>query len=104
MRAIIGYQAQHTLGRRLVERRDTVRIHGRDYKLRAQVETINGLSAHADSQDLKWWFQQLSNKGGARNVFLVHGESDSAEALADLVDDFCDESPVIPQLYESYDV
>ena len=101
---IIGYQAQHTLGRRLVERRDTVRIHGRDYKLRAQVETINGLSAHADSEDLKWWFQQLSNKGGARNVFLVHGESDSAEALAELVDDFCDERPVIPQLYQSFEV
>lgn len=101
---IIGYQAQHTLGRRLVERRDTVRIHGRDYKLRARVETINGLSAHADSLDLRWWFQQLSNNGGARNVFLVHGESDSAEALADLVEDLCDERPVIPQLYESYDV
>lgn len=101
---IIGFQAQHTLGRRLVEKRPIVRIHGRDYKLKATVETINGLSAHADSEDLKWWFQQLSNNGGARHVFLVHGETKSAEALAELVDDYCDEKPTIPQLYESFEV
>lgn len=101
---IIGYQAHHTLGRRLVERKETVHIHGREYKLKAHVETINGLSAHADAEDLKWWFKELSNKGGARNVFLVHGESDSAQALADLVDEFCDERPTIPELYATYEV
>ena len=81
-----------------------LRIHGREYQLKAQVETINGLSAHADADDLKWWFKELSNNGGARNVFLVHGESDSAEALAGLIDEFCDERPTIPQLYSTYEV
>jgi len=45
---IVGYQAQHTLGRRLVERKDPIKIFGDKYRLRARVHTINALSAHAD--------------------------------------------------------
>ncbi|MFK7817669.1 MAG: MBL fold metallo-hydrolase, partial [Planctomycetaceae bacterium] len=86
---IIGYQAAHTLGRRLVERRPVVRIFGREYKLRANVQKINGLSAHGDAEDLKWWISEISKRGGADNVFLVHGESDSAKALANVIRHDC---------------
>jgi len=101
---IIGYQAEHTLGRRLVERQPKVRIFDREYELKAKVEVVNGLSSHADAEDFKWWYSHLAKTGGIGQCFLVHGEPESARALAALVRDYCDEEPIIPQLYESFEV
>ena len=101
---IIGFQAAHTLGRRLVEKRETVRIFGRDYTVRARIEKLNGLSAHADVEDFRWWFEQMAQQGGIGQAFLVHGEESSARDLATVLDDFCDEPPIIPQRMESYEV
>ncbi len=101
---IIGYQAGHTLGRRLVERQPYVRIFDREFPLKAKVEKLNGLSAHADAEDFRWWFQHLADHGGVGQAFLVHGETDAAQSLATVIRDFCDEDPVIPQLFESYDI
>ena len=101
---IIGFQAAGTLGRQLVERREHVYIHGRRHDLNAKVETINGLSAHADAEDLKWWFDQLLKRGGCGQAFIVHGESDGANALAQLITDACDEPPIIPQFGESFEI
>ncbi|HUG93386.1 MAG TPA: MBL fold metallo-hydrolase [Planctomycetaceae bacterium] len=98
---IIGFQAQHTLGRRLVERQPYVKIFDREYPLRAKVEILNGLSAHADVEDFKWWFERLSASGGAGRAFLVHGEPDAARGLAELIRDYCNEEPVVPALYAS---
>jgi len=101
---IIGFQGRHTLGRQLVERRDTVRIFGRPYTRRCHVETISGLSAHGDAEDLRWWFQRLRDAGGAGKAFIVHGEEGPAEALAELIADCCDERPVVPQLGDSFEL
>jgi metallo-beta-lactamase family protein len=101
---IIGFQAEHTLGRRLVERQPKLRIHDHFFPLNASVEILNGLSGHADAVDFKWWYEHLSKTGGVGLCFLVHGEPVSARALARLVHDYCDEDPVIPKLYESFDV
>jgi metallo-beta-lactamase family protein len=101
---IIGYQARHTLGRQLVEKRPEVRIYGRRYPLKANVETVNGLSAHADAEDFKWWFETLRDNGGAGRAFIVHGEDESALALSQLIRDCCDEEPVIPQFGETFEV
>jgi metallo-beta-lactamase family protein len=78
---IAGFQAEHTLGRRIVERRPEIRILGRLFKLRAEVVVLNGLSSHADHGDLLRDLGPLA-AGGAR-VRLVHGEPDRAAALAD---------------------
>jgi metallo-beta-lactamase family protein len=102
--AIIGFQAANTLGRRIVERQPRVRIFDRDYQLRARVEVLNGLSAHADAEDFRWWFQQLAERGGAGRVFLVHGEADSARSLASSIRDFCDADPEIPQRFDRFEV
>ena len=67
---VVGYQAQGTLGRRLVERVPRVRIHGREIDVLASIHTINGFSAHADQDDLLAW---LEPTGGA-DVYMVHGE------------------------------
>jgi len=101
---IIGFQAQNTLGRRLVERQPRVRIFNREYPLRAKVETLNGLSAHADVEDFKWWFEHMAADGGIGQAFLVHGEPESARSLAATIRDSCDEDPIIPALYESFEV
>jgi metallo-beta-lactamase family protein len=79
---IVGWQAPHTLGRRLVERQPVVKIFGEKYKLRARVETINGFSAHADRDGLLGYADQL---GPSRlsSAFVVHGEEASSLALAE---------------------
>lgn len=76
---IVSWQAPYTLGRRLAERADTVRIFGEEHVRRAEVVTIGGFSAHA-GQD---FLSEYARQGGAsaRSVFLVHGEEDSAAAL-----------------------
>ena len=101
---IIGFQAEHTLGRKIVERRQELRIHGNTLPLRAKVEIINGLSAHADAGDFEWWFGELLKKGGAGQIFLVHGESKSATALSKLVEECSDLPPIIPQFGQSFDL
>jgi metallo-beta-lactamase family protein len=101
---IIGFQAQHTLGRRIVEKQPKLKIFDRILPLKAKVRTINGLSAHADAADFKWWFEAMASKTGIGQAFLVHGEPPAAQALAASMRDYCDENPVIPALYESFDV
>lgn len=75
---IVGYQAQGTLGRRLVNREPSVRIHGEDHRVQAQVHTVGGLSAHADQADLLRW---LGGFRGRPAVCLVHGETEAKHAF-----------------------
>src|SRR5262245_976932 len=78
---IAGYQAEGTLGRRLVERRPEVRILGRALQLKPEVVVLNGLSSHADHGDLLRALGPLAE--ATRRVRLVHGEPERAEAMAD---------------------
>ena len=78
---IVGWQAPHTLGRRLVERRPSVKIFGEEYNLKARVETINSFSAHADRNELLDYARQLGAQR-LKSVFVVHGEEASSQALA----------------------
>lgn len=73
---IVGYQARGSLGRRLVEREDTVRIHGKTIPVRAAIHTVGGLSAHGDQDDLASWYECMESRPP---VYLVHGEVDSQE-------------------------
>jgi len=78
---IVGFQAAHTLGRRIVERRPRVRIFGVERDLRAEVVTLNGFSAHADQNDLVEYAEALRARGPLRRVALVHGELAAQHAL-----------------------
>ncbi|GJM09080.1 MAG: MBL fold metallo-hydrolase [Lysobacteraceae bacterium] len=80
---IVGYQAQGSLGRRLVEKRDTVKIHGETIRVRATIHTIGGLSAHGDRDDLARWYSSFTDRPP---VYLVHGEEDSAHDLGALLE------------------
>lgn len=76
---ITGWQAPHTLGRRLVDREQVVRIFGEEYKLRAHVEVLNGFSGHADRDELIEWVGAIERKPS--RTFLVHGEPEPAASL-----------------------
>lgn len=85
---IVGFQAEHTLGRRIVERRDVLRIFGEEVPLGAQVEVLLGYSAHADRGELHRWLQAVRAAGAADgrdhpHVCLVHGETEAQEAFAE---------------------
>jgi metallo-beta-lactamase family protein len=75
----VGFQAEHTLGRKLVEGWDVVPIFGVPTKRRAQVVKFNGLSAHADRNDLLAYVRAISPLPG--KIFIVHGEEKQALSL-----------------------
>jgi metallo-beta-lactamase family protein len=80
---IVGFQAEHTLGRRIVERRPSLTIFGEEVPLRAQVEVINGYSAHADREELSSWIERVRERSPRlSNVWLVHGEPAAQDELA----------------------
>jgi metallo-beta-lactamase family protein len=78
---ISGYQAEGSRGRQLQEGAKTIRIFGQDVPVKAKVFTINGLSAHADRDELLRWLSGFKNP--PKETFTVHGETESANALKD---------------------
>jgi len=77
---IVGYQAAHTLGRRIVEHVDKVKIYGQHYPLKAEVVVLNGFSSHADANELR---RHLAPRAADNKAcFLVHGELDQSGALS----------------------
>lgn len=78
---IVGFQAQHTLGRRIVERRPRVRIFGVERDLKAEVVVLNGFSAHGDQADLIELAEAVRLRGPLRQVALVHGEASAQGVL-----------------------
>lgn len=79
----IGYQARGTLGRAIVEGTNPVRILGQSWNVRAKIEQVDGLSAHADVNGLQHWLDQLRHP--PKKTFVVHGEEESATAFAELL-------------------
>jgi metallo-beta-lactamase family protein len=77
----VGYQAVGTRGRALQDGVRSVRIHGKDIPIRARIETLDGLSAHADRSEILDWIG--AGPGKPRQVFVVHGEPESSAALAE---------------------
>jgi len=77
---LVGFQAEHTLGRKLVEEWETVPIFGVPTKRRAQVVRLNGFSAHADRNDLLAYVRAITPH--PKKVFVVHGEERQSLAFA----------------------
>ncbi len=74
---ITGFMAQHTLGRRLLENRETVKIFGEEYNINAEVYSMTEYSAHADKNDLIEHIKECEPK----RIFLVHGEASQQDAF-----------------------
>jgi len=81
---ITGYQAEGTLGRRLLDGAHTVRIHKGDVEVRAEVTDLKGLSGHADARELVHWLSAVT--APPRRVFITHGEELAAIALGALLE------------------
>lgn len=100
---ITGWQAPHTLGRRIVEKNEIVRIFGDEYELNAQVEVLNGFSGHADYNEMRDWVNAMKDK--PQRTFLVHGEEDSAFAFKSVLETQAGLSNVeVPEMEQKFDV
>lgn len=84
---IVGYQAENTLGRRLVEGEPEVKIYGVMYKLKAEVCVLNGFSGHADQNGLLNFAEDVRKQGQLEKIFLVHGEFKNQEVLKSKLED-----------------
>lgn len=78
----VSFQAEHTLGRKILEGRNPVSIYGERYKLRARIRKAEGYSAHADRNGLLHWASRMQEAGDVRRFFVVHGEGESLASLA----------------------
>jgi metallo-beta-lactamase family protein len=100
---IVGWMAPNTLGRRLVEGAEQVRIFGEEYERRIEVDVLNGFSGHADHNGLLAWAGAFEQ--GPEHIYLVHGEPEAAEMLAaDLRQQLPDAEVTVPALHQSFTV
>ena len=81
---IVGYQAYGSIGRKLVEGEEYIKIHGDPIKVAAQIDTVGGLSAHGDQEDLLRWYSGFENRPP---VFMVHGEKKAAKAFKTVMEE-----------------
>lgn len=93
---IVGYQAEGTLGRRIVELTSPLRILGESFDLQARVHTINALSAHADRDALRAWVKAMNPEGKVKHVFAVHGELEKVTAMCQILREEGYRKPIAP--------
>ncbi len=97
---IVGYQAEHTLGKRIVERRDEVKIFGQPHRLKAEVAVLNYFSAHADEPGLIDFFGML-DRDRLQQIFLVHGDLERQQKLEAALDEAGYDDVAVPTRGES---
>ena len=95
---IIGYQAEGTLGRRIVDGAKTVRLFGEEIAVKAHIHTLGGFSAHADQKGLLDWVSHLRNP--RLEVFINHGEEKISMGLSQLVSERFHFKTSVPQWRE----
>jgi len=100
----VGYQAEHTLGRKILEGRNPVRIYGQEVEIQASVERADSYSAHAGRDELLAWADGVRETGSVKNWFLVHGELDSQESLSAALDERGAAHVVIPERLQKFEI
>lgn len=98
----VGYQAEGTRGRKLLEGADEIKVYGKWVPFKMQVVEIEGLSAHADQAELLDWMKALKTKPG--RIFIVHGEKEGAEALQKGIKETYGWDAEIPELYSIVEI
>ena len=99
---IVGYQAEGTLGRQLVDGRKSVKIFGERIAVRAQIHKLGGFSAHAGQSDLLKWFNSLAPC--RPKVVLTHGEEKARQVLSDIIRHRYGLQPFLPQYGEKIEL
>lgn len=96
----VGFQAEGTRGRRLLEGEKTARMYGIDVPVKSKVYYIEGMSAHADQDELVEWADGFTTK--PKMTFLIHGEKEASEALSHRLKEELEWNTVIPEYLESF--
>lgn len=99
---IIGYQAEGTRGRKLLEGAKEIKIYGKYYEVQANILAIEGLSAHGDQRDLLNWLSELHPN--PETVFLVHGENVALDELAEKIYEDYGFKCIIPLMGQEFDL
>jgi len=98
----VGFQAENTLGRKLLQGDKIARIYGEEFEVRAKIEEIDGYSAHADEGELLDFIAAIPNK--PKRVFVVHGEPDAANAMAAGLSKLGIENVIVPKRGDRFEV
>ncbi len=99
---LAGFQAEGTRGRRLLEGEKTLRIYGKDYDVKSEIISIEGLSAHADQEELLGWMSKL--KHAPEKIFIVHGEPAAAQAFGEKIRERYGWDAVRPKLFDIVEI
>lgn len=95
---LVGYQAEGTRGRRLLVGEKSIKMYGNWYQVKAIIRQIDGLSAHADQQELIDWVNQIPTP--PKQIFLIHGEEDALWTLKEKLEDVYTGKIIIPYINE----
>ena len=98
----VGYQAPGTLGRRILDGAEKVKIFGEEISINARIESIEGYSGHADQQGLLNWVSSIKNK--PKKIFIVHGEPESQYAFAKILKKQLKVDIIIPDRGDNYEL
>jgi metallo-beta-lactamase family protein len=99
---LVGYQAEETRGRKLLEGAQELKMFGKYIPVNAKIEHLESLSAHADQSELLHWMGQIKNI--PEKVFLVHGETDALHAFKDKIHETYGWRCHIPSLHEMVEI
>lgn len=98
----VGFQANGTNGRDLIDGAKQIKIYGKMYEVRASIEIIHNLSAHADYHEILQWLSFFTSK--PKKVFLTHGELEPSKALQSKIEERFGWPVVIPKFLETFDL
>ncbi len=95
---LVGFQAEGTRGRALLEGASEIKMRGKFYQVKAHIENIEGLSGHADQKGLIDWMSKLKSK--PNKIFIVHSEADGAKGFQEKINEVYKWNSKIPSLNE----
>lgn len=98
----VGFQAEGTRGRKLLDGEEKARIYGIDVPVKASIYNIDGLSAHANQEELVEWAEGFASK--PKTTFLIHGEKEASEHLAERLKNELDWNTIVPEYLESFEL
>lgn len=99
---LVGYQAEGTRGRQLLEGASDIKMRGKYFPVHAKIVEIEGLSAHGDQEDLVHWLSDL--KKAPQKVFIVHGENEPAKALQEQIEARYSYECIIPIIGQTFEI
>jgi len=102
MIVLAGFQAAGTRGRFLLEGKRTMKIHGKETTINAEVELVDGFSAHADQNELIDWLKNFSSS--PKKIFVTHGEPEASLSLKNKIQSEFNWNAIVPEYLQTVDL